>query len=145
MVAERAFAPALAGRHRAVERELARGDERVRRLAVHAREALAEQEAREQELGHVLGQRRDGRQDEGRRAADEDRRGQPAPEALGLVVVEAAALVDLEVHARRGRVVDLHAVHAEVGLPRRGVLGVDERQREERPAVAVPRRERGGG
>ncbi len=62
---------------------------------------------------------------------------------LGLVVVKAAALVYLPVHAGRLRVEALHAVHAEVVLARRGVLGVDERQREERPAVLLPRRQHG--
>ena len=60
--------------------------------------------------------------------------------ALGLVEVEARALVDLAVHAGRRRGVHLHPVEAEVVAagPRR-VLGVRGREREERSAVRRPR------
>ena len=59
------------------------------------------------------------------------------------MVVEAAALVYLPVHACGARVEELHAVDAEVVSARRGVFGVDERQSEERAAVFVPCREHG--
>ena len=58
---------------------------------------------------------------------------------FGHRVVEAAALADLPVHAGRARVVDLQAVHAEVGRALAlGVLGVDEGQGDEGAAVLAP-------
>ncbi len=69
---------------------------------------------------------------------EEHRARQVLAPLLGLVEVVAAALVDLEVHAGRRRVVDLHAVHAEVVRTAPERLRVDERQCEERPAVGVP-------
>ncbi len=41
--------------------------------------------------------------------------------------MEAAALADLPVHPEPRGVVHLLAIHAEVGDPRIGVLGVDQR------------------
>ena len=59
--------------------------------------------------------------------------------AFGHRVVEAAALADLPVHAGRARVVNLQAVHAEVGRALAlGVLGVDEGQGDEGAAVLAP-------
>ena len=55
----------------------------------------------EHQLGHVLGQRRDGREDERGRPAKKHRDRQRLFARLGDLVVEAAALADLPVHARR--------------------------------------------
>ena len=77
---------------------------------------LAEEERGDEKLGHALGQRRDRREDERGRTAEEDRERQRRAPRLGFVVVEPAALRDLPVDARRPRVVDLHAVDAEVRL-----------------------------
>ena len=55
--------------------------------------------------------------------------------------MKAAALLNLPVQTGRLRVVDLHSVDAEVVLSRDRILGVDERQRDERPAVFLPRRQ----
>ena len=62
------------------------------------------------------------------------------------MIVEPAALADLPVHPRGARIVDLHAVDAEVARARLRVLGEDEPERDEAPAVAGPElkvRERG--
>jgi hypothetical protein len=104
---------------------------------------LARQHGGQDQLGHVLGERRDGREYQRGRAAEEHRDGERLSGGLGLVVVEAAALVYLPVHPRRARVEALHAVHAEVVLGRRGVLGVDEREREEGASVLLPCRQHG--
>src|SRR5262245_17233965 len=53
-------------------------------------------------------------------------------------VMKSASLSDLPVHARCPLIVDLHAVHAEVVSVSFGVSGIDERQRDERPAVLRP-------
>ena len=100
------------------------GDERVRARAGAAREPLAGDERGEQQLGHVLGQRRDRGEDQRRRAAEEDRHRQALAARFGRRVVEAAALADLPVHARRARVVDLQAVDAEVVRPGRSGCSV---------------------
>ena len=92
----------------------------------------------EDEFGHVFGERRDCREYERGRAAEKNGHGKRLSECFGLVVVEAAALVYLPVHAGGLRVEALHSVDAEVVSARRGVLGVDERQREEGAAVLLP-------
>ena len=107
-------------------------------------ELPAEEERRDEELGHALGQRRDRPEDERGRPAEEDRERERLSLRLGGVVVEPAALADLPVDARRARAVDLDPVHPEVRLA--GLLGVfriDERQREERSAVSGPLRQGG--
>ena len=112
------------------------------------RELLPEEERGHEELGQPFGQRRDRREDEGGRAAEEDREREGLAACLGLVIVETAALPDLPVDARRFRTVDLDAVHPEIRLPPggsadRGMLGVDQGQRQEGPAVFRPLRECG--
>src|ERR1044071_1621662 len=72
VVAEGPFGLAHARRHLVHERELGRRDERVRALTVHLRQPLAGDERGEHQLGYVLGQRCDGRQNERRRAAEHD-------------------------------------------------------------------------
>jgi hypothetical protein len=72
VVAEGAFGPALARRHLPDERELGLGDEPVRvarERRVRDAYLLARQHRGEDELGHVFGERRDGREDERGRAA----------------------------------------------------------------------------
>ena len=81
-----------------------------------------------------------------RRAADEDVDAERHAARDRRGVVHADAAVDLVVQADLAvRLVlvagELHAVHAQVGVPPAGpvgVLGVDLRQRDERPAVARP-------
>jgi hypothetical protein len=58
--------------------------------------------------------------------------------ARAALQVEAAALADLDVQSA-GRVVEaLDAVHAEIGAEPFGMLGVDERERDEGAAVLGP-------
>ncbi len=81
--------------------------------------------------------------------ADKDQRGRPAEKhgrrqrvalRLGDGVVKAAALADLPVHAGRLPVVDVQAIHPEVVAGASGMRRVDERERDERPAVLGPAR-----
>ena len=98
---------------------------------------VAGDEGGEHQLRNVLRQRRDGREDQRRRAAQEHRCRQALSPALGDCIVIAPALSDLPVHAGRSCVVHLHPVHAEIacraGAGRRRVAGtirmcrVDER------------------
>ena len=67
--------------------------------------------------------------------------GRASPRASGHRVVEPAALADLPVHAGGVRAVDLHAVEAEVVPLALRVLGVDQGQGQERPAVLGPARD----
>jgi hypothetical protein len=55
--------------------------------------------------------------------------------------MKAAAFVYLPVQPRRLSVKALHAVHSQIVLTGRRMLRVDEREREERPAVFLPRRQ----
>jgi hypothetical protein len=139
VVAERTFGMALAGPHFADETELGVGEQRQRAVPrARATQALAEHERREQHLGHVLGQRRDRGEHRGGRAADRDRDRHRATEPFVRGEVEAAALADLHVQAGLVVAEALDAVHAEVAAEPLGMLGVDERQRDERAAVLAP-------
>ena len=105
--------------------------------------APAAQRPGERQLGHPLRQRHDRGQGQGRRAADEDvdpqrlaapdrRRVVDADAAMNLVV-QADLAIELVLVAGK-----LHAIHAEVRCAPAGpvgILGVDLRQRDERPAV----------
>ena len=98
VIAERPFGLPHVRRHVADQRELRRRHQRMRSVAVHLRQPLAGDERRQQQLGHVLGQRRDRRQDQRRRAAEEHGGRQPLSARLGHGVVIPAALADLPVH-----------------------------------------------
>src|SRR5207247_5701530 len=65
------------------------------------------------------------------------------PALLGAVVVEAPALADLPVHPGGPLIVDVHAVDAEVALPRPRVLGEHQAEGDEAAAVLGPELEVG--
>ena len=104
----------------------------------HLRQALARDQRCQHEFWHVLGQRRDGRENQRRRAAQEHGDGQRLVARLGAGIVKAAALANLPVHAGRVLVVHLHAIHAEVMTRLLGMLGVDKWERDKRAAVIGP-------
>ena len=141
VIAERPLRLAHVRADTAHQRELGVGDQRVRAAAGDERQARARDQRRQHQLRHVLGQRRDGRQDQRRRSAEEHRDRQVGAARLRRRVVEAAALADLPVQAGAAAIVHVEPVHAEVvpGAIRR--LGVDERQRHERAAVLRPARD----
>ena len=143
VIAKRPFGPAHARRHLADQRELRVGDQRMRPVAVHLRQALAGDERGQHQLGHVLGQRRDGRQDQRRRAAEEHRRRQRLRRALRRPRSESRrpcrSASACRSCARRSTCMRY--------MPRLwprpiGMRRVDERQRDERPAVLGPARDR---
>ncbi len=102
---------------------------------------LARDERRQHQLGDVLGQRRNRRENQRGRSAEKHGRRQRLSLLLRDGVVKAAALPDLPVHPRRLAVVHLQPVHAEVVALAGGMLRVDERQRDKRAAVFGPARE----
>src|ERR1051325_5860386 len=55
--------------------------------------------------------------------------------------MKPSTLLNLPVQTRRSRVINLHAVDAQIVFLRRWVFGVHQRQGDERPAVFVPRRQ----
>ncbi len=77
-------------------------------------QATPGQQRRQNQFGDIFGQRRDGRQDEGRRASKEYGYGQVLPSRIRSRVVESSALSDLPVHPGRSSIVDLQTVHPEV-------------------------------
>ena len=99
----------------------------------------------EHQLRHVLRKRSNRRQDERRRAAEEHRCRQREAAPLSDLIVEATALPDLPVHARRPRVVHVQAVHRQVRALAVRMGGIDEGQGDEGPAVFRPAREDGQG
>jgi hypothetical protein len=121
------------------DHELAAAGDRERAGGVLGhRETSAEHERREQDLGDVLGERCDRREDHRRRATDVDVDRHGLVELFVALQVEAAALADLHVQSA-GRVVEaLDAVHAEIGAEPFGMLGPDQRERDEGAAVLGP-------
>src|SRR6187401_2904798 len=98
-------------------------------VAMNLRQSLAGNERGQHQLGHVLGQRRDGGQNQRGRTAEEYGGGKLLASPLGDGVVVATALPDLPVHAGGACVVYLHAIHSEV-VPRFvGMRRVDEWKR----------------
>ncbi len=102
-------------------------------------DAAAGEQRCQDELGHILGQRRDRGQDQCRRTTEKHRHRQLLAPFRCARVVEAAALADLPVHARRPRVVDLHPVDPEVVAGSVGIFGVNEGQSQEGATVLGPR------
>src|SRR5439155_4341368 len=84
-------------------------------------------------------QRRYRRNDQRRRATEENRHWERLIHLLSRVIMKAAAFLNLPMQARGFRVVNLHAIDAEVVLLRRRMFGVDEWQSDERPTVFLPR------
>ncbi len=110
--------------------------------AGHARQTLAGDQRSQHQLGHVLGERRDGRENQRRRPAEEHGGRQRLVRRFRQRVVEAAALADLPVHAGGGGIVHVQPVDRQVVAVAAGMFGVDERQRHERAAVLGPAGER---
>lgn len=121
------------------------GDLQRHRLAVDHLDPLAREEPGEQVLVDVAGERGGGGVGDGGRAAEGDRDRQPLALPGRDLVVVAAVLVDLPVHADRALVVALEAVQAEVADPGLRVLGVGQAQVEEGAAVLRPGEEGGEG
>ena len=138
MVAEGTFGPADTRRDVAHERHLRRGHEGMRTGTVAERQLLPGDERGQHQLGNVLGQRRHRGQHDRRRPAQQGGDGEVTAHGLGRRVMEAAALADLPVHARRARSMDLHPVDPEVVAAAARVLGVDEGQGHEGAAVLRP-------
>jgi hypothetical protein len=138
VIAERSLGLPLARGNVSDQREFRERDERMRAAAMDLRDAVAGDEGCEEHLGHVLGQRRNRGQDERRRTAKEDRRRQGLAARFRDVVVVAAPLPDLPVHAGGAAVVHLHAVHPEVVASSIRVRRVDQGERHERTSILGP-------
>ena len=152
MVAERSLRLGGSGRDRALDHEVGVGIDRRTVAAGDHGQPMTGQHARECQFGQSLRQRHYGGDGQRRRATDEDRHPERfVPlERRGMMQADAAVQLVVEADLAIGFVVvacELHAVHAEVRLHERpprasvaGVLGVDCRQRDERPAVTGPAR-----
>ena len=144
VIAERALWAARTGRDLADDGELCRGNQGHRPgRVVTQRDLLAQHQARQQQLGHILRQRRNRTHDQGRRSSDIDLHRQGLPARFGLHQVEPAALADLHVHAKRIVGEDLSAIHAQVRAMRGRVTRVHQRQRDKAAAIARPSFQRG--
>ena len=151
VIAERAFGQLPRRIDGAGDAEIGLGRHRQERVRFvgrrpHQPHAPAAQRAGEGQFRHSLGQRHHGGEGHGRRPADEDVDAERHAAAQRLGMMDADAAMDLVVQADLAiRLVlvagQLHAIHAEVGVPPAGpvgVLGVDLRQRDEGAAVARP-------
>src|SRR6185369_8625569 len=83
----------------------------------------------------------DGRDNQSRRPAQENRDRQILTQLFGRVIMKAAAFLNLPVQPGRVRIVNLHAIDPEVVFPGDWMFGVDEWQRYERAAIFLPGRE----
>ena len=146
VVAERPFGLADVGVDGADDHEIGLGGHRqARRRAATIRTRRPAQGPGEAQLGQALGQRHHGGDRQGRRAADEDVDPQRLAPPDRRRVVDADPAMDLVVQADLAvRLVlvprELDPVHPQVRLRQAGavgVLGVDLRQRDERPAVVA--------
>ncbi|MNW51403.1 hypothetical protein D3C74_288880 [compost metagenome] len=115
MIAERTFKSAFVRRYepRYCEFRLGRNPVAAQRILCH-RELFAQDERSDQQLGQMLGNRRNSRGYHGRRAAQEYGNRQRLPAFLGFVVVEPSAFLDLPVYSGRLIVVQLNPVHPQV-------------------------------
>ncbi len=139
MVAEGPLLAPVAGSDGPLEDELGRGGDAVAGSgAGDDVERPAHQQRREQALIHPLRQGRNGGQGQGGRAAQDHAHRQRLAEVGRGLEVEAAAFLDLPMHAGAGRVETLQPVDAEVAHPGARVAGMDERQGEEGAAVERP-------
>ena len=141
MVAERALhgaARRAALRPRARTRPSAGAQAFTTRRARRAGVGAPRSQAANAQLVDALGQRGHGRDQKAGVGADGDRHRQRLPAALGHVMVEAAALLDLPVHAGLGGAVQMHAIEAEIALAGLGIGGEHEAEGDEAPAVAGP-------
>jgi len=139
VVTERPLGAHLAGVHFTNKGELRTLNNRqLSDRVVEQPEPLAQDERGEEQLRHVLWQRRYRAEDQRWRAADSDVDRELLPQRLRRSEVVPSPFSDLAVEARRLVVVTLDAVHAEVVHLRLWVFGVHQRQRDERPAVERP-------
>src|SRR4051812_48922712 len=103
----------------------------------HAELLSAEQRGKNQ-LRHVFRQRSDCGNNQRRRAAKKHGDRQRLIQSFGFVIVKAAALLNLPVQPGCRFVKNLHSINAEVMLLRYRMFGVDQRQRNEWPAIFLP-------
>ena len=143
VIAERALGLERVGHQPAGDAEVGLGGDRQLPGAADHRHAPAAEHAGQPQLAHALGQRHHGGQRHGRRPADEDvhRQWLVAPECRGVMGGDAAMDLVVQPDLAVRHVLPagkLHAVHAQIA-PRQaggvGVLGVDLRQGDIRPAV----------
>ncbi len=143
VIAERPLAAQLVDVDVAFQHEVGGGRHlEVDGLALDQLDRLAAQKPREQELVDAVRQRGGGGVRQHGIAAQRD--GHRHPRLSQLLVaahVAAPGLVQLPVHAGRARVVDLHAVAADVARPLVGIARDHHRQRDVGAAVAWPGRE----
>jgi hypothetical protein len=112
-------------------------------FAAHGFHRLAAQKTGEHHLIDFFGKRRDGAKRQARIAAQTDGGLDFLATFLSLARVLRTDFVNLPVHAGRGFVVYLNAIHADVAPPRIRVMRKDHRQSNERPTVVGPASEYG--
>ncbi|OPX58279.1 MAG: hypothetical protein A4E29_01593 [Methanomassiliicoccales archaeon PtaB.Bin134] len=138
MVPERPLRPGLARLHVALKDELRRSRHlQVHRPALHQVHGCTLDETGQQHLVHPLGHGGGGRIGNCRGGADGHRHLHAPPLPLVTVVVVAAVLVNVPVHAGGVSVVDLHAIHPHVP-PSLHALGEHHRQGHEPPPILGP-------
>ena len=141
VIAERPFGAQVGVVDVAFEHELgARRNLEVDRSRLDQFDRLAAQEPGERELIEHRRQRRGCGVGQHRIAADRDGNRNLLAPRIG---VRAPLFVTLPVHAGLAFVVDLHAIHADVGTSGARIVGDHERQRDERSAVERPGGEHG--
>ena len=129
VIPERALAPPLARLDVSFEDDLrARRHLEIDGNAFDEIDALAAQEAGQQQLVETLRHGRGGGKRQGRVGAERDRDRQPLLQPFGNAVMLRAALVPLPVHAGRAAVEHLHAIGADVAHAGFRVPGKDHRQ-----------------
>ena len=144
MITKRALRSAYFGRHYSLDGKFGLGNKPVPTPWIIGHGQLFSLQQRgEHELGNIFRQRRNGGEHQGRRSADIQGHGQGLVVALGNVIMETAALVDLPVDAGGGIVIALDAIHAQVVTEPLRVFGIDKGQGDKGAAVRMPGGEHG--
>src|SRR5262245_37996923 len=141
MIAKRSFGFPLFWTGVSDQSEFSLGDQTVRaadRILRHSQFPATQQRC-ENQLRYVFRQRRDRGNDQCRRPTKKDCHRQRLFHLLSRVIMKAATFLNLPMQSGSARVISLHAINAEVVLPRDRVLGINQWQRDERSTVLMPR------
>src|SRR5688572_19722520 len=104
---------------------------------------LTLQQRREHQLRNVFRQRRNRRYQQRRRSAEKDSDRQRLAQLFRRSIMKPAALLNLPMQTGSFGVVNLHAIDAQIVLLRSRMFRVNQRQRDEWPAVFLPRGDNG--
>src|SRR2546425_4390445 len=142
MIPKWSFRSAFMRRRMTDERKLCFRNQTMRTadwVLCHPQLLAAEQRGQNQ-LRYVFRERRNCRHDQRGRPAEKDSYGERLIHFLRNAIMKAAALLNLPMQPRGPRIVDLHPVNPQIMFLCDWVFRIDQRERDEWPAVFMPSR-----